>query len=158
VSNIYAAGAVNGKSFLAHSASVQGVAVVDHIQGKGTPLNLSNHPLNIYTEPEMAHIGKSEEELKAAGIEYKISEYFFNANGKALIEANNEGSVRLLHETRYNQVLGVQIVAANATDMISEAALLMELEGTVYDVARAVHAHPTVSEVFMEAGNMGVDV
>jgi dihydrolipoamide dehydrogenase len=73
-----------------------------------------------------------------------------NANGKALAEGASEGFIRLLFETKYRQVLGVQIVAVNATDLISEAGVLMELEGTVFDLARTVHAHPTVAEVFMD--------
>lgn len=156
VPNIYAVGDVNGLSFLAHSASAQGLAAINHINGVAQTTDLTMHPLNIYTEPELAHIGKTEEQLQAEGIDYKISEYSFSANGKALIEGKTEGSIRLLHETRYNQVLGVQIVGSDATDLISEASILMELEGTIYDVARAVHAHPTISEVFMEAGNAGL--
>ncbi len=156
IEDIYAVGDVNGLSFLAHSASAQGMAAVNHINGIAEPTDISMHPINIYTDPEIAHIGKSEEQLKAEGIDFKVSEYSFSANGKALIEGNSEGGVRMLHELEYNQVLGVQIVGANATDMISEASILMELEGTIYDVARAIHAHPTISEVFMEAGSAGV--
>jgi dihydrolipoamide dehydrogenase len=156
IPNIYAVGDVNGLSFLAHSASAQGLAAINHINGVAQGTDILMHPLNIYTEPEIAHIGKSEEQLQAEGIEYKVSEYSFSANGKALIEGKTEGSVRLLHETKYNQVLGAQIVGSDATDLISEASILMELEGTIFDVARAVHAHPTISEVFMEAGSAGL--
>ena len=156
IPHIYAIGDVNGWAVTAHSASAQAIAAVNHIKGVAEPIDLSKHPINIYTEPEIATIGYSEEELKTKGVEFKVSEYFMSANGKALIEGNSDGSVRLLYEPKYSQVLGVQIVASNATDMISEAAILMELEGTIYDVARAVHAHPTVSEVFMEAGAAGM--
>ncbi len=149
---IYAIGDVNGLSFLAHVASAQAMATIDHINGKVQQPDLSIYPLNIYTEPEIASIGKSEEILKDENIEYKVSEYFFSANGKAQIEGKNEGSVRILYESRYQQVLGVQIVGSDATDMIGEASILMELEGTIYDVAKAIHAHPTISEVFMDAG------
>jgi len=80
-----------------------------------------------------------------------------SANGKALTEGQLDGFVRILSDTKYGEVLGVQIVAPNATDMIAEAAAYMELEATVYDVAQTVHAHPTISEVFMEAGFEAVD-
>ncbi|PKN80752.1 MAG: hypothetical protein CVU48_01050 [Candidatus Cloacimonetes bacterium HGW-Cloacimonetes-1] len=157
IPNIYAVGDVNGKSFLAHSASVQGLAAIDHIHGKVEPVDFLLHPLNIYTEPEIASVGQTEEMLKAGNIEYRVSEFSLNANGKAIIEGNNNGLIRVLHETKYQQVLGVQIVANNATDMIAEASLLLEMEGTIYDLARSVHAHPTISEVFMEVGMIGSD-
>ncbi len=86
-----------------------------------------------------------------------MSELPLSANGKALSEGNTEGFVRILSEVKYGQVLGVQIIASNATDMISEAAAFMEAEATIYDVAKTVHAHPTISEVFMEAGFVAVD-
>lgn len=151
--NIYVAGDANGKSYLAHAASAQAIDVINHIQGKTLDQDSSTlWPVNIYSEPEIAQVGKTEAELKAQGIEYQSMQYSLSANGKALAEGASEGFLRLLYEPKYSQVLGVQIVAANATDMIAEAALLLEMEGTVYDLARAVHAHPTVSEVFMDAG------
>lgn len=153
-SNIFAAGDVNGKSYLAHAASAQAVRIVDIINGKADMDENNQYPLNIYSDPEIAQIGFTEAELREKGIEYKSSEYSLSANGKALAEGASEGFIRLLFETRYSQVLGVQIVAPNATDMIAEAAVLMELEGTVYDLARTVHAHPTVAEVFMDVGNV----
>lgn len=152
--NIFAAGDVNGISYLAHAASAQAVRIVDIINGRADLDENRQYPLNIYSDPEIAQIGLSEAELKQKGITYKTSEYSLSANGKALAEGAAEGFVRLLYETRYSQVLGVQIVAPNATDMIAEAAVLMELEGTVYDLARTVHAHPTVAEVFMDAGSV----
>ncbi|HPS38083.1 MAG TPA: FAD-dependent oxidoreductase, partial [Candidatus Cloacimonadota bacterium] len=157
VPGVYAVGDVNGRSYLAHAASAQGLAVVNHLQGKQTLYDDSKVPLNIYTKPEMAQIGMTEDQLKQSGIEYKTSEYPLTANGKALAEGNAEGSIRLLYETKYKQVLGVQIIAENATDMIAEAGVIMELEGTVYDLASTIHAHPTVSEVFMEAGSAAVE-
>jgi len=96
----------------------------------------------------------TEAEIKAQNIDYKVKQYSLSANGKALTEGSSEGFIRILYETRYNEVLGVQMVSANATDLISEAAILMELEGTTFELARTVHAHPTVSEVYMDAGGM----
>lgn len=155
--NIFAAGDVNGRSYLAHAASAQAISIVDFIHGKiPEETTESFWPINIYSDPEIAQIGKTEPELKTLGIEYKSAEYSLSANGKALAEGASEGFLRLLYEPRYSQVLGVQIVAANATDMIAEAAILMQMEGTVYDLAKAVHAHPTVAEVFMDAGSEAV--
>ncbi|HNQ43913.1 MAG TPA: FAD-dependent oxidoreductase, partial [Candidatus Cloacimonadota bacterium] len=152
IKGIYAAGDVNGKSFLAHAASAQALEVISAIQGLNAPEELPHYPINIYTEPEIAQIGKTEAELKAEGIEYQISQFPLTANGKALAAGESEGFIRLLWEPRYHEVLGVQIVASDATDLISEAGILMELEGTTFDLARTVHAHPTVSEIYMEAG------
>ena len=111
----------------------------------------------MYSIPEMAQIGYTEPELKADGVDYKISEFPLSANGKAMTEGTNEGFVRILSDTKYGEVMGVQIVAPHATDMIAEASAYMQLESTIYDVANTVHAHPTISEVFMEAGFEAVD-
>jgi dihydrolipoamide dehydrogenase len=106
----------------------------------------------------MAQIGSTSEELDEKCIEYKISEFPLSSNGKALTEGHTLGSIRLLSDLKYGQVLGVQIIAENATDMIAEASAFMQMEGTIYDVAQTVHAHPTVSEIFMEAGFDAVDL
>ena len=152
IPGIYAVGDVNGRSFLAHSASAQGMAVVNQIQGKNSTLDLSLSPLNIYSHPEIAQVGKTEAQLKAEGMAYKTAEYQLTANGKAQTEGSAEGFLRLLYEDKFKQVLGVQIVSENATDMIAEAALLMQMEGTIFELAGTIHAHPTVSEIFMELG------
>lgn len=152
IPNIYAVGDVNGLSYYAHVGSAQGMHVVNFIQGIKQKLDLKKYPLNMYTVPEAAQIGFTEDELIEQGYDYKVSEFPMSANGKALTEGNLEGFVRILSENKYGEVLGVQIMAPNATDMIAEASAYMELEATVYDIAQTVHAHPTISEVFMEAG------
>ncbi len=152
ISGIYAVGDVNGKNFFAHSASAQGLAVVNQIQGIDNLIDLNKHPINIYTYPEIAQLGKTEDTLKSDDIEFEISEFALSSNGKAMAEGETEGFFRILFEKKYGEVLGVQIVASNATDLISEASAALQIEATVYDVAKTVHAHPTVSEVFMEAG------
>lgn len=157
VPGIYAIGDVNGKSNLAHSASAQGLAVVNKIQGIKDEIDIEKHPINIYTYPEMAQVGKTEATLKELEIAFEISEFPLSANGKALAEGETDGFVRILFEKKYGEVLGVQIVAANATDLISEASAALQIEATVYDVAKTVHAHPTVSEVFLEAGHIAID-
>jgi len=157
IDGVYAIGDVNGRSYLAHTASAQGIWVVNLIKGIQNQLNLKLYPLNVYTSPEIAQIGYSEKELKEMGYQLKINEYPLTANAKALAEGSNEGFVRILSEEKYGQVLGVQIVAEHATDMIAEAGAYMQLEGTVYDIAQSIHAHPTISEIFMEAGFDAID-
>ncbi len=157
VESIYAAGDVNGLSYLAHAASAQGVFAVNHMQGVQGSMDLKKFPINIYTVPEVAQIGLTEAEIREKGLEYKIGEFPMSANAKALAEDSPEGLIRVLSEKHYGEVLGVQIIAANATDLIAEAAAFMSVEATVYDVARTVHAHPTVSEVFLEAGMDAAD-
>jgi len=157
VPGIYAIGDVNGKSSFAHIGSAQGLHVIDHIKGIKSKLDLKKYPLNMYTVPEFAQIGSTEVEIQGMGIEYKVSEFPLSANGKAMTEGTNEGFVRILSEVKYGEVLGVQIVAPHATDLIAEASAYMQLESTIYDIAKTVHAHPTISEVFMEAGFEAVD-
>ncbi|MCE5344904.1 MAG: dihydrolipoyl dehydrogenase [Bacteroidales bacterium] len=154
---VYAIGDVSGKSFVAHVASAQGIHVINTIKGIKTNFNTRAYPVNMYTIPEIAQIGMTEQQIKEKGIDFKISEFPLSTNGKAMIEGNTEGFIRMLSDKKYGQVLGVQIVASNATDMIAEAGAFMEIDGTVYDVARTIHAHPTVSEIFMEAGFDVVD-
>lgn len=158
VDTIFAVGDVNGKSYLAHAASAQGLSVIGVINGVKEKLNLERIPLNMYTSPEIAQVGYTEPAVKELGYDYKVSEFPLTANGKALAEGHTEGLVRIISEKKYGEVLGVQIIAQHATDMIAEAAALVRLEGTVFDVAGTIHAHPTVSEVFMEAGFAAFDL
>ncbi len=157
IPNVYAVGDVNGLSYYAHIGSAEGLHVVNHIKGIKQKLDIKKYPINMYTVPEAAQIGLTEADIKEQGYEYKISEFPMSANGKAMTEGNLDGFVRILSETKYGEVLGVQIVAPNATDLIAEASAYLEMEATIYDVAQTVHAHPTISEVFMEAGFEAVD-
>jgi len=156
VKGVYAVGDVNGRSIYAHAASAQALAAVNHILGITETMETERVPLTIYTDPEIAQIGRTEQQLTADGIEYKVNEFPLSANGKALTEGNPEGILRIISEPKYGEVLGVQIISHNATDMISEAAAYMAVESTVFDVARTMHAHPTISEVFLEAGSDAV--
>jgi len=157
IKGVYAIGDVSGKSFVAHLASAQGIFVINNIKGIKSKFDGELYPINMYTNPEIAQIGMSEKSIKAEGIDYKINEFPLSANGKALIEGNTEGFIRMLSDKKFGQVLGVQIVAANATDMISEAAAIMTMNGTIYDVTEIIHAHPTVSKIFMEVGFDAID-
>jgi len=157
IASIYAIGDVNGKSYFAHVGSAQGLNVINYIKGIDEEMNLKHYPLNMYTVPEVAQVGYTEAEIKEQKIDYKISEFPLSANGKAMTEGDTQGFVRILSEKKYGEVLGVQIIAPNATDMIAEATAFMQVESTVYDVAKTIHAHPTISEVFMEAGFEAID-
>lgn len=157
IPGIYAIGDVNGLSYLAHAASAQGIFAVNHVQGVQGSMDMKQCPINIYTHPEVAQIGLTEREIQDQNIEYRIGEFPMSANGKALAEDSADGMIRILSGKKFGEVLGVQIIAANATDLIAEAAAFMSVEATVYDVARTMHAHPTVSEVFLEAGMDAAD-
>lgn len=150
--NVYAIGDISGKSFVAHLASAQGIHVINYIKGIRVKFDSTTYPINMYTVPEIAQTGLTEQQIIQIGIDYKVSEFPLSANGKAMIEGNTEGFIRIISEKNYGQVLGVQIVAVNATDMIAEAGAFMNSEATIYDVAKTIHAHPTVSEIFMDAG------
>jgi dihydrolipoamide dehydrogenase len=154
--NVYAAGDVT-KQFFAQIASAQGLAAVNHMADIKEKLDYDKLPINMYTEPEIAYVGLTEEQLKEKGVEYKSGTFPISINGKAMIEGNTEGFVKILYETKYGEVVGVHIVAADATDMIAEAVMAMKLESTVDDVAHVVHAHPTVSETFLEASYVAAD-
>jgi dihydrolipoamide dehydrogenase len=138
-------------------ASAQGIHVINTIKGIQAHFDYSTYPINMYTTPEIAQIGMTEQKIKEEGYDYKISEFPLSANGKALIENNTEGLIRMLSDKKYGQVLGVQVVAENATDMIAEAGAYLKVEATVYDVAHTIHAHPTVSEIFFEVGFDAMD-
>ncbi|MCP5049663.1 MAG: dihydrolipoyl dehydrogenase [bacterium] len=154
IENIYAVGDVNGRSIYAHAASAQGLYVVDLINGvhEESLFDMEKFPMNIYTHPEMAHVGLTETQVKQMHTPYKVSNFPLSGNGKALIEGDYDGQLRMLSDKRYGEVLGVQIIAPRATDMIAEASVVIQMEGTVHDIAHTIHAHPTVSEIFMEAG------
>ena len=157
VKGIFAVGDVNGLSHFAHIGSAQGLHVVNRINGIDQKLDMRKLPMNMYSVPEAAQIGMTEQDAKNEGYDYKVSEFPLSANGKAQTEGSADGFLRLISDNRYGEVLGVQIIAPNATDMINEAAAYLQLESTVYDIAQTVHTHPTVSEIFMEAGFEAVD-
>ncbi len=157
IPNIYAVGDVNGRSTLALGASAQGITAVNHILGIKQAVDYSLVPFNLYTYPEVAWIGKTEPEIKKAGINYRVTEYSFASNAKAYMEDDTDGFIRILSDRSHGGILGVQIASIHATDLISEASVIMQMEGTIFDMSRILHAHPTISEVFTEAGAMAVD-
>lgn len=157
VEDVYAIGDVNGKYMLAHVASAEGIAAVENIMGKQSKINYDKVPSCIYTFPEVGVVGLSEEEAKERGYKVITSIFPMTANGKAMAEGETEGFVKIVADETYGEVLGVHIIASHATDMIAEAVTTLELEGTVHDLAKAVHPHPTLSEVVMEAAHGAID-
>ncbi len=151
VPGIYAIGDVVRGPMLAHKAEDEGVAVAELIAGKGGHVNYEVIPSVVYTMPEVASVGKTEEELKAAGVAYKSGTFPFTANGRARANRHTDGFVKVLADATTDRVLGVHIVAAGAGEMIHEAAVLMEFGGSSEDLARTCHAHPTMSEAVKEA-------
>ncbi len=151
VAGIYAIGDVIEGPMLAHKAEDEGIAVAEILAGQVGHVNYDVIPSVIYTAPEVASVGKTEEELKAAGIAYKVGKFPFTANGRAKVNRTTEGFVKILAEESTDRVLGVHIIGADAGTMIAEAAVLMEFGGSAEDLARTCHAHPTLSEAVKEA-------
>ena len=156
VAGIYAIGDVVRGPMLAHKAEDEGVAVAEILAGQHGHVNYDVIPGVVYTQPEIAAIGKTEEELKAAGIAYKSGKFPFTANGRARAMRHTDGFVKVLADATTDRVLGVHIIGIGAGELIAECAVLMEFGGSAEDLARTCHAHPTVSEAVKEAA-MAVD-
>jgi dihydrolipoamide dehydrogenase len=151
VAGIYAIGDVIAGPMLAHKAEDEGVAVAEIIAGQAGHVNYDVIPNVIYTSPEVATVGKSEEELKAAGVAYSVGKFPFTANGRAKVNRTTDGLVKILADAATDRILGVHIIAAQASEMIAEAAVIMEFGGSAEDLARTCHAHPTLTEAVKEA-------
>jgi dihydrolipoamide dehydrogenase len=148
---IYAIGDVIAGPMLAHKAEDEGVAVAEIIAGQAGHVNYDVIPSVVYTSPEVASVGKTEEELKAEGIAYKVGKFPFTANGRARAMLHTEGFVKILADQKTDRLLGMHIVGFAAGELIHEAAVLMEFGGSSEDLARTCHAHPTLSEAVKEA-------
>ncbi|MBB4093876.1 dihydrolipoyl dehydrogenase [Ochrobactrum pecoris] len=151
VEGIYAIGDVVQGPMLAHKAEDEGIAVAEIIAGQAGHVNFDVIPSVVYTQPEVASVGKTEEELKAAGIEYKVGKFPFTANGRARAMLHTDGFVKILADKATDRVLGAHILGYNAGEMIHELAVLMEFGGSSEDLARTCHAHPTMSEAVRES-------
>ena len=151
VEGVYAIGDVNGKFPLAHVASKEGIVAVNHILGEEQPIRYDKLPMAVYSLPEVASVGLSEEDAREMYDDVKVSKYFLSANGKALAEGDSKGFVKILSVAPYDEVVGMHVAGNKATDIIAEGVLAMQLEATLHDLASAVHAHPTPSEIIMEA-------
>ena len=155
VPGIYAIGDVVRGPMLAHKGEDEGVAVAEILAGQAGHVNYDAIPSVVYTSPEVAVVGRTEEDLKAAGIAYRAGKFPFTANGRARAMRHTEGFVKILADATTDRVLGVHILGHGAGEMIHEAVVLMEFGGSAEDLARCTHAHPTMSEAIKEAA-MGV--
>src|SRR6202000_3087627 len=151
VKGVYAIGDVIAGPMLAHKAEDEGVAVAEILAGQAGHVNYDVIPGVVYTTPEVSAVGKTEEELKQAGIAYTVGKFPFTANGRSKVNQTTEGFVKVLADAKTDRVLGVHIVGREAGEMIHEAAVLMEFGGAEEDLARTCHAHPTRSEAIKEA-------
>ncbi|HIF50245.1 MAG TPA: dihydrolipoyl dehydrogenase [Thiotrichaceae bacterium] len=154
--NVYAIGDVVRGPMLAHKASEEGVAVAERLAGKPGHINFDTIPWVIYTWPEIAWVGKTEEQLKADGIEYRAGNFPFMATGRAKAMGEATGFVKILADAITDRILGVHIFGPSASELIAEAVLAMEFDASAEDIARTIHAHPTLSEAMHEAA-LGVD-
>jgi dihydrolipoamide dehydrogenase len=151
VLGVYAIGDVIAGPMLAHKAEDEGIAVAEILAGKAGHVNYDVIPNVIYTMPELACVGKTEEELKAANIAYNVGKFPFTANGRAKANQQTDGFVKILADAATDRVLGVHIMGSDAGNMIAEAAVAMELGAAAEDIARTCHAHPTLPEAVKEA-------
>ncbi len=154
--NVYAIGDVVRGPMLAHKSSEEGVAVAEMIAGQSGHVNLDTVPWVIYTSPEIAWVGKTEQELKAKGVEYKVGQFPFIVNGRARAIGETAGFVKMLADAKTDRILGVHMIGPYASELISEAVVAMEFGASAEDIARIVHAHPTLAEALHEAA-LGVE-
>jgi dihydrolipoamide dehydrogenase len=154
VPNVYAIGDLNGMLMLAHVGSAQGIVAADTIAGHEVPeLDYDAMPRCYYCVPQIASMGKTEKQLKEQGVMYKVGKFPFQANGKALGLGESGGFVKVLADAKYGEILGVHMVGPEVTELLPEWVLARNNELTPEQVARSVHAHPTLTEVMMEAAH-----
>ncbi len=151
VPGIYAIGDVIAGPMLAHKAEDEGLALAERLAGQAGHVNYAVIPSVVYTRPEVASVGQTEEELKAAGRAYRVGKFPFTANGRAKVNRAAEGFAKVLADAETDRVIGVHVVGPQAGELIAEAAILMEFAGSAEDLARTCHAHPTLAEALKEA-------
>lgn len=154
VPNIYALGDIIAGPMLAHKAMEEGIAIAEHLAGQVAHVDYDIIPSVIYIWPEMAAVGKTEDELKAGGVQYRVGKFPFIANGRAKAMDETEGTVKVLSDAQTDRILGVHIFGPRASDMIAEAVTIMAFKGSAEDMARIVHGHPTLSEGMGEAARV----
>lgn len=151
IPNIYAIGDVIRGPMLAHKASEEGIFVVEHIAGQKPHIDYNHIPNVVYTWPEVASVGKTEEQLKEQSVEYKVGTFPFRALGRAIASGDEDGLVKVLADKNTDEILGVHIIGARAADLIAEAVSLMGFKASSEDAVRISHAHPTYTEALREA-------
>jgi len=151
VKHIKCIGDVTFGPMLAHKAEEEGIAAAEYIKSGHGHVNYNAIPSVVYTHPEVAWVGRTEQELKAEGVKYNIGKFSFSANSRAKTNLDTEGFVKMLTEKETDKILGVHIMGPNAGEMIAEGVLAVEYGASAEDIARTTHAHPTLSEAFKEA-------
>jgi dihydrolipoamide dehydrogenase len=151
LANVWAVGDVVRGPMLAHKAEEEGIAVAERIAGQHSHVNFNTVPWVIYTSPEIAWVGKNEQQLKAEGRQYNVGSFPFLANGRARALGDTTGFAKVIADAKTDEVLGVHIIGPMASELISEAVTIMEFRGAAEDIARICHAHPTLSEAVREA-------
>ena len=151
VANIYAIGDVVKGAMLAHKAEEEGTLVAELIAGQKPHIDYNLIPNVVYTWPEVAAVGKTEEQLKEAGVNYKSGTFAMRALGRARASMDTDGMIKVLADAVTDEILGVHMIGARAADMIAEAVIAMEFRASSEDIARSSHAHPTYTEAFKEA-------
>jgi dihydrolipoyl dehydrogenase len=150
VPGIYAIGDCNGQNMLAHAASAQGIAAVEHLMGLKTGHYVNTVPYCIYTVPEVAGVGLTEEQAKAAKISYKVGKFPLAGNGKSLIENGGIGLIKIIADAKHGEILGAHLMGPKVTEMITEIVLAINAEATIDEIVDTIHPHPTVSESLNE--------
>jgi dihydrolipoamide dehydrogenase len=149
---VYAIGDVVPTPWLAHVASSEGILAVEHMAGvEARPINYRLVPNCTYCEPEVASVGLSEKAAKDAGYEIKVGKFPFMASSKASILGQTEGVIKIISDKKYDEILGVHLIGPRVTEMLAEACVAMQMESTAEELARTMHAHPTLSEGVMQA-------
>ena len=151
VASVYAIGDVIGGLMLAHKAEEEGVAVAETLAGQSGHVNYAVIPSVVYTHPEIASVGKTEQQLKADGIAYSVGKFPFLANSRAKATGESQGFVKILADKRTDKVLGAHLIGSGAGELVTEVALAMEFSASAEDIARTCHAHPSLSEAVKEA-------
>ncbi len=155
---IYAIGDVSGPPWLAHVASHEGITAVEHLAGLNVkPMHYDNVPGCTYCTPQVASIGMTEKAARAAGYELKIGKFPYRASGKAMASGETDGFTKLIYDAKYGELLGAHIIGAEATELIAEIGIARSLEATHEAVLETIHAHPTLSEMIMEASGLALD-
>jgi dihydrolipoamide dehydrogenase len=149
VSGIYAVGDCVGKIMLAHIASAQGEVAAENALGHSITFNEKTNPSCVYTKPEFASVGLTEQDAKSKGIDYIVGKFPLTANGRTII-MDDDGIIKIIAEKKYNEILGAHILGPRATDLIGELALALGMEATIDEVISTIHAHPTVAEAIRE--------
>jgi dihydrolipoamide dehydrogenase len=151
VKGIYGAGDIIGPPWLAHVATFEAVSAVNGMFGHGTPKRVKNFPGCTYCQPQVASTGFTEKAAKEKKLDYKVGKFPFTASGKAVASADSEGFVKVISDAKTGEIYGAHIIGSEATELIAEYGLAVELEATVEEIHQTIHAHPTLSEAVMEA-------